>query len=165
MRIAPTFNDRYGLPVTTNSTIAADYYFEGVDRLLSQNYSPDEKFVQAIEADEGLALAHGGLAIMLALQNDVKNAKESAAQAKLLAKGTTRREQQHVEAMSLFINGQGPQSLALIREHVDEFPRDMFMLRLASRLFLLGCSGAGVANFGPELLCLLRGVESSYGDD
>lgn len=79
MRIAPTFNDRYGLPVTTNSTIAADYYFEGVDRLLSQNYSPDEQFVQAIEADEGLALAHGGLAIMLAMQNDVKNAKESTA--------------------------------------------------------------------------------------
>jgi tetratricopeptide (TPR) repeat protein len=165
MRIAPTFDDRYGLPITTNSTIAADLYFEGVDRLLSQNYGPDEKFVQAIEADEGLALAHGGLAVMLALQGDLTNAKESVAQAKLLAKGTTRREQQHVEAMSLFINGQGHQSLALIREHVAEFPRDMFMLRLASRLFLLGCSGAGVANFGPELLCLLRGVESSYGDD
>ena len=39
------------------------------------------------------------------------------------------------------------------------------MMRLASRLFLLGCSASGVASFPQELLALLKGVEPDYGDD
>ena len=157
--------DRYGLPMSTSSTTAAEHYFEGIDLLLSQNFGPEERFRQAVAADEGFALAHSALAVMLMLQAAVAEAKASAERGTSLASGISRREKQHVEAISLFVNGQGPQSLALIREHLAEFPRDAMMVRLASRLFLLGCSGAGVANFPQELLALLKGMESDYGED
>ena len=160
-----TIEDRYGLTMSTSSPAAAELYVEGVDLLLSQNFGPEEAFTKATEADEGFALAHAALSVMLMLRAKVAEAKASVGRASALAPGISRRERRHVEAISLYVNGKGPKSLALIREHLDEFPRDAMMMRLASRLFLLGCSGAGVANFPQELLALLEGVESDYGDD
>ena len=160
-----TIEDRYGLPMSTSSSTAANHYLEGVDLFLSLNFGPEDAFRKATEADEGFALAHAALSAMLLARAELVEAKATVERASALASGISRRERQHVEAISLFVNGKGPHSLALIREHLDEFPRDALMLKLASRLFLLGCSGAGVANFPQELLALLRGVESDYGDD
>ena len=160
-----TIEDRYGLLMSTNSATAAEHYVQGVDLLLSQNFGPEEAFRKATEADEGFALAHAALSIMQMLQAQVTEAKASVERAGALASPISWRERRHVEAISLFVNGKGPQSLALIREHLDESPRDALMMRLASRLFLLGCSASGVANFPQELLALLKGVESHYGDD
>ncbi|MCH7841197.1 MAG: hypothetical protein IID01_00360, partial [Chloroflexi bacterium] len=53
--------DRYGLPISTDSTAAAENLVEGVDLLLEQNFGPDKKFQEALESDEGFALAHAGL--------------------------------------------------------------------------------------------------------
>ena len=36
--------DRYGLPLTTNSTLAAERFIEGIDLLLEQNFGPEEQF-------------------------------------------------------------------------------------------------------------------------
>ena len=157
--------DRYGLPLGTSSATAAEHYVEGVDLFLSQNFGPEDAFRKATEADEGFALAHAALSIMLMLRAEAEEAKASVGRASTLAPGISRRERQHVEAISLFVNGKGPQSLALVREHLAEFPRDALMMRLASRLFLLGCSASGVASFPQELLALLKGLESDYGDD
>ena len=160
-----TIEDRYGLPMSTSSPTAAEHYIEGVDLLLSQNFGPEEAFRKATEADEGFALGHAALSMMLMLRAEAAEAKTSVERANTLASGISPRERRHVEAISLFVNGTGPQSLALVREHLDEFPRDAFMLRLANRLFVLGCSGGGVPNFPQELLALLKGLESDYGDD
>jgi tetratricopeptide (TPR) repeat protein len=157
--------DRYGLPITTSSTLAAERFIEGIDLLLEQNFGPEEQFTQAIEADAGFALAHGALAYMLNLRAQVAEARECAQQAQSLATGVSRRERQQIEAIALFINGQGPRSYALIREHLADYPRDMLMIRLAQRLFVLGCSGAGVASFPAVLLALMQRLESAYGDD
>ncbi len=165
MRESAKINDRYGLPISTGSPVAAERYVEGVDLLLSQNFDPEQKFRAAIEADEGFALAHAALATMLMLSVRVPEAKESAERATRLTEGVTRREQQHVEAIRLYVNGEGPKSLALIREHLAEYPRDSMMLTLSNRLLVLGCSGAGVANYPQELFNLLKAVESDYGDD
>ena len=159
------YTDRYGVPFSTNSSQAAQDYPEGVDLLLSQNFGPEERFRQAIEADEGFAMAYAGLAYTLMLQVRVAEAKESIQRAQELAAGVSRREQQHIEATALFVNGNGPQSLALIRQHLAEFPRDALMSRLAQRHFMQGCSGAGVANFPDELFAMLTELEPSYGDD
>lgn len=157
--------DRYGMTISASSPLAAQRWLEGVDLLLSQNYGPQEKFQEALEADEGLALAHAGLAYMLMLQGNTEEAKKSAQSAVGLASGITRREQQQIQAIALFVNGKGPQSLALIRQHFAEFPRDALLMRLAQRLFMLGCSGAGVPNFPDEMLALLKAVEEDCGDD
>jgi len=102
---------------------------------------------------------------MLHLRAQVAEARESAQQAQALATGVSRRERQQLEAIVLFVNGHGPRSYALIREHLAEYPRDILMVRLAQRLFALGCSGAGVASIPAVLLALMHSVASAYGDD
>ena len=157
--------DRYGLPLTTSSTRAAEGFIEGLDLLLEQNFGPEIQFTEAIEADPGFALASSALAYMVHLRAQVTEARERVQQAQALASGLSRREQQQVEAIALFINGQGPRSYALIREHLADYPRDILMIRVAQRLFALGCSGAGIASFPAPLLALMQGVASAYGDD
>ena len=157
--------DRYGLPITTSSALAAEHFIEGLDLLLEQNYGPEEQFTQAIEADAGFALAYSALAYMLHLRAQVPEAREQAQQAQALATGVTRRERQQIEATALFVNGQGTRAYALIREHLVDYPRDILMSRMAQRLFALGCSGAGVASFPEVFFSLMQSLESAYGDD
>ena len=56
-------------------------------------------------------------------------------------------------------HGITPQHIAyaLIREHLADYPRDILMIRVAQRLFSLGCSGAGVASFPAPLLAMMQG--------
>src|SRR5439155_1460160 len=102
--------DRYGLPLTTSSPMAVERFIEGLDLLLEQNFGPEAQFTEAIEADPGFALAHSALAYMLHLRAQVTEARECAQQAQALAPGLSRREQQQIEALALFVNGQGPRS-------------------------------------------------------
>ena len=167
MQNVNNIKDRYGLPISTNSTAAAEGLVEGVDLLLEQNFGPEEKIQSAIEADEGFALAHAAMAYTYMTSARVAKAREAAKQAQSLAAGTSRREKQQIEAIALWTNGRGPEALALIHQHLAEFPRDMFMVRVAQRLYVLGCSnaGAGVANYPQELFSLMKSVAPEYGDD
>ena len=159
--------DRYGLPISTSSPTAGEHWVEGLDLLLESRYGALQKFEQALAADAGFALAHIGLAYLYMVGGDVVAARESAKQAQLLASGTTRREQQQIESITRWTAGKGPDALALINEHLAEFPRDMLMVRVAQRLFVLGCStvGAGVANYPREHFALMNKVAPAYGDD
>ena len=165
MQKASEIKDRYGFPLTTSSPTAAEHFIEGVDLFLAQNFGPEESFKQATEADEGFAVAHAGLALMSMFRIAPAEARESAERARSFAVSASRRERQQIEAIELFINGEGPKALALIREHLAEFPRDILMLRLGARLLLLGCSGAGVASYPQELLGICRSLAPEYGDD
>lgn len=167
MQEAHRINDRYGLPISTGSTAAAEKWVEGVDLLLEQNFGPEERFQGAIADDEGFALAHAALAYTAMLRGNPREAREAAKTAQTLAAGTSRRETQQIEAIALWTNGQGPQALSFIRQHLAEFPRDMLMIRIAQRLYVLGCSsvGAGVANYPQELFALMKSVAPEYGDD
>ena len=165
MQKAVEIKDRYGFPLTTSSQTAAEHFVEGVDLFLAQNFGPEDSFKHAVEADEGFAVAHAGVALMSMFRVAPDEARASAERARSLAVSASRRERRQVEAIELFINGEGRKALALIREHLGEFPRDILMLRLGARLLLLGCSGAGVANFPQELLGICRTVAPDYGDD
>jgi hypothetical protein len=99
--------DRYGLPLSTISTQAVEHFVEGIDLLLEQNFGPEYQFLRAIEADTGFALAYSALAYMLNLRAQVAEARERVQQAQALATGVSRRERQQIEAIALFINGQG----------------------------------------------------------
>ena len=35
--------DRYGLPLTTSSTLAAERFIEGIDLLLEQHFGPEDQ--------------------------------------------------------------------------------------------------------------------------
>ena len=162
-----TLKDRYGLPLATGSPAAADNLVAGVDLLLEQNFGPDLRFQQAVDADEGFALAHAGLAYAHMTAARVAEAREAAKKAQSLSSGISQRERQQIEAIALWTNGKGQEAIAVIQQHLAEFPRDMLMVRLAQRLYILGCSSAGasVPNYPEELFTLMKRVAPEYGDD
>ena len=158
-------DDRFGLPLTTHSTVAAERWVEGLDILLENNYAPEEKFQQALEADTGFALAHACLAYTSMMRGQAVEARQSGARAQALAQGVSPRESRPIEAIARWTVGKGPEALALTREHLAEFPRDVFMLRLAQRLYTLGCIGSGVPDFPDHLFQLVQSLEPDNGDE
>ena len=119
--------DRYGLPLTTGSITAANFLVEGLDLALEQNFAPEQKFQQAVQADESFALAYVGLAYSHMVGARPIEARKFVQSAKSLASGTTRREQQQIEIIDLWISGKGSESLSFIRQHLAEFPRDCLL--------------------------------------
>ena len=165
MAINGGIQGRYGLPITTNSTRAVEEWVEGLDLLVSYNYGQDDRFRWAIDADEGFALAYAGLALSLMSQAWSDEAKERIEVARALSTAVSARGGRQVEAVGLLVDGRGRRSLAVLKEHLAEYPRDMLMLRLSQVLYAVGCSGAGVPNYPQDLRALLQSVEAAYGDD
>ncbi len=156
--------DRYGLSLSTSSAPAARAYMEGVDRFLAAHAAAEECFDQAVAADPGFALAHIGRARSLQLLGRGALAQAAAARARELGAAVDRRERQHVLALALATEGQGARALALIREHVAEFPRDVMALAAANGVYgLIGFSGRQDRN--EAMLALLDSVAPAYGDD
>lgn len=158
-------NDRFGLPMGTSSSQAADHYSEGLDMILSQQYGAEEEFQEAVEADEGFALAHAALAYVQMIRVAVPEARDSASRASALTSGTSRRIRQHVETIEMFTQGKNQESYTLLRQHIGDFPGDALILRVAQRLMVQGCTGAGVANYPPVFYDLMKSVEHRYRDD
>src|SRR5713226_1401832 len=103
--------DRYGLTVSTRSADALEAYVDGVDRLLSASAGADDSFARAILADDGFALAQAGLARSLAVRGLGAEARQRMAEARGLAAGASRREQRHVEAIAVALEGNLPRAL------------------------------------------------------
>ena len=157
--------NRNGLSVTTAAPAAADRYQEGLDLVLSQNYGPEEKIRAAIDADDGLAVAHALLAYVLHLQMDVPGARQAANRAVKLSAGISPEERQQAQIMHCFTHGKGTEAIGLIHEHLADFPTDTLALRVAQRLYMLGCFGAGVPDFPNHLLAMMQKVAPANGDD
>lgn len=135
-------SDRHDLPLTVDSTSAAQAYRDGVERLLSANPGADASFDRALAAAPDFALAHIGLARAHASRGDMVAARAATVAARNVVAITTRREQQHVNAIALSIEGNPVAALAATREHLEEFPRDAMVLAPAVGVFgLLGFSG------------------------
>jgi tetratricopeptide (TPR) repeat protein len=156
--------DRYGLPVSTTSEVARDAYVAGADCILSATAGWREHLGRAIEADPAFALAHIALARGCFLEADVKPAREAAARARELAQAATQREQSHVNAVALPLEGKPVDALAATREHVAQWPRDAMVLAPATGVFgLIGFSGRQERE--EELYRFLGGLAPHYGDD
>ena len=157
--------NRNGLTITTNSPAAADLYQEGVDLVLSQNYGPDVKLNAAIEVDEGFAMAHVVQAYVLHLQMNVPAAREAAEKAVELSAGCSQEERQIARIMHSFTHGKGTEAIGLVDEHLIDFPTDTLAMRVAQRLYMLGCFGAGVPDFPNHLMAMMQKVAPANGDD
>lgn len=157
--------DRNGLTVTTTSAPAADLYQEGIDLVLSQNYGAELKLRAALDRDEGFAMANVALAYILHLQLDVLAARQAAQRAVELSAGAAPEERQSAQIMHCFTHGKGTEAIGLIHEHLDDFPTDTLAMRVAQRLYMLGCFGAGVPDFPNHLLAMMRKVAPANGDD
>ena len=153
--------DRYGLPVTTSSTVAAERFQEGMDKLLSFSVGAEECFAAALNADEALAVAHAGAALLAVAQGDAATARVAAEKARHTVAGATRRERQHVEALSALIGGEAARGLDLVDEHVAEFPRDALLVNQASSAIGLG----GRSDREQVRVAFLERLAPAYGDD
>ena len=153
--------DRYGLPVTTASPVAAARFQEGMDRLLSYGAGAEECFAAAVGADEGLAVAHAGTALVAVAQGDAATARAAVGRARATVAGATRRERQHVEALSALIGGETTRGLDLVAEHVKEFPRDALLVNQAGSAI----GFAGARDREERRMAFLERLAPAYGDD
>ena len=156
--------DRYGYSLSTSSPTAARAYSDAVDRMLGGNDGTDALLEQALAADDGFALAHIAMARQHQYRGRLDLAKQSAVRATELSAGTSRREQQHVAALAASIGGDNPGALARIREHVQEFPRDAYLLSQCTGPFSLIGFGGG-PDWRRECFELLTPLAPTYGDD
>jgi len=156
--------DLWDLPLSTDSSRAAEQYVLAVEKLLSANAGAEEALARAIDADPRFALAHAARARVLQLRGAMPEARAAAARAMELAPAATRRERGHIQALSLNLEPDMPRTLAHVLEHLREFPRDALVLSLTSGVFgLIGFSGRRDRN--EALLDLLDGLSVSYGED
>jgi DNA-binding GntR family transcriptional regulator len=134
--------DRYGQDLTTRSAAARDAYVWGVDGLLSADAGTDAAFREAIAADDGFALAHIALARTLQIMGRGPEVKAPLERARVLAAGTSPREQSHLAIFERILTGQGAAALQLIPEHLKQWPRDAMTLAPATSVFgLIAFSG------------------------
>ncbi len=156
--------DRYGLSLSTSSQAARDAYVEGVDCVLAAVAGPVEHFGHALEADADFALANAGMARALFLIAQGPQARQAAAKARELAARATSREQSHVNAVALSIEGKMPEALEATRAHLALHPRDAMVLAPATSVFgLYGFSGR--QQHEEELLEMMRALAPHYGAD
>src|SRR3989442_5042162 len=153
--------DRYELAVTTSSIVAAERFQDGMDRLLSYGAGAEECFAAALQADERLAVAHAGTALLALAQGDAATGRAAAGRARDAVGGATRRERQHVEALSALIAGETTRGLALVDEHVAEFPRDALLVNMAGSAI----GFAGAHDREERRVAFLERLAPAYGDD
>jgi len=153
--------DRYELPISTTSSVAAARFQDGMDALLSYGAGADDAFAAALAADEALAVAHAGRALVAVMQGDAMAARDAAGRARDTVAGATRRERQHVEALSVLVAGDTVRGLALVDAHVAEFPRDALLVNQASSAI----GFAGAADRETRRMAFLERLAPAYGDD
>ncbi len=125
--------DGYGLPVSTSSRAAMDAYDQGVRALLGFGADATDRFRRAVAADPDFALARAALAVSLYLDEQIPagRAEMERATAAGPAQVTTltARERRHLEALGLFVGGRSNDAIALMKEILAEFPRDMVLMQ------------------------------------
>lgn len=156
-----THEDRHGLTLSTEKSVAAEKYQEGVDLYMSGNVGGGEVLREAMAADPEFALPPAALAAVLKDSGRHDEAKESADLARSLAANATRREKQHVEAIGAMADGDGPRSFELMKAHLAEFPRDALILLRADRYLFY----SGGEHRQQLQLDLLDSFEDDYSDD
>jgi Tfp pilus assembly protein PilF len=157
--------DRYGLPLSTASSEAAQTYCDGIDLMLSAWTGATEAFERAIAADPDFALPRIARARMHTLyqQGDVARKQASTAR-ELVAKRGTEREKSHVETLALAIEGNLPAALASTLKHLESWPRDAAVFSLPLGAFGL-FAFSGMADHDQARQDLCARYASHYGED
>jgi len=153
--------DRYGLTITTESPTAAERFQHGMDMLLAYGPGAAEAFEAAAKADDRLAVAHAGRALVAVAQGDAATARAATEKAREVVGGATRRERQHVAALSALVGGETTRGLGLVAEHVAEFPRDALLVNQAGSAI----GFAGARDREQQRVDFLERLAAAYGDD
>jgi tetratricopeptide (TPR) repeat protein len=157
--------DRYGLPLSTDSPEAANAYRDGIDLMLSAWPGAAEAFDRALAADAEFALAHVARARVHSFYQQGEAArKEAAAARELVARRGTERERGHVETLALAVEGNLPAALSSALRHLESFPRDAVVMSLPLGAFgLFAFSGMADHDRARQELCERHAPH--YGED
>jgi hypothetical protein len=156
--------DRFGLALSTQDAAAAADYVAAVDLILSANAGAEALLDRALAGDPEFAPAHIAKARLCQVEARLPEAEAAAAEARGLARRVTPREARHIEIIALAIDGAGKQAMALLEEHIAEYPRDAVVLSLALGVFgLLGFSGR--IDHHEAQLALLESLARHWGED
>src|SRR6202043_1252906 len=157
--------DRYGLPLSTNSPEAAEAYRDGIDLMLSAWPGAAEAFDRAIVADAEFALAHVARARIHSFYQQGEAARKEAAGAReLVARRGTERERGHVETLALAVAGNLPAGPLSALRHLERFPRDAVVMSLLLGAFgLFAFSGMAEHDRARQQLC--EHYAPQYGED
>ena len=156
--------DRYGLALSTASTVARDAYVQASDRALTFYPGAAEAYGQAIAADPGFALAYAGKAQVLMREGNVAGARAALAAAKDAAAGLSEREASHIAFFDLVLTGQTDAAIAALYAHLTAWPRDALVVASgANPNGLIG--GSGRIGQKRQIAELMESLASHYGDD
>lgn len=156
--------DRYENPISTSSQTARDHYVEALDLVLAGQPGMTSAFSAVVEADPDFTLGYVGLARGHQLEGDMSAAKSAMQTARQSVGPQDAREQSHVNALGLLIDGKGPLAYAAIRTHVDTYPRDALVAQTCSSVFgLIGFSGQPGRE--AEILAYTAALLPHYGED
>ena len=158
-------HDRYCLPISTSSDVAAEAYRAGIDLILSAWPGAATTLERAIAADPDFALAHIARARVHAMYSEAQLAKANVAVAReIVAHNGTERERSTVHVLALSIEGQSANSLTCALAHLEIWPQDALVLSL-----LLGAYGliafSGKADHNQARVDLCERHSHHYGDD
>ena len=106
-------------------------------------------------------MAHAGPALVAVAKGDAAAARTAVGRARETVAGATRRERQHVEALSALVGGETGRGLDLVAEHVAEFPRDALLVNQASSAI----GFAGRSDREEYRMAFLERLAPAYGDD
>ncbi len=156
--------DRFDYEISTQSQVARDHYVEAVDLVLAAQAGIVDTFEKVVEADPSFALGYVGLARGKQYGGSVADAKIAMEKARTLTKGLNAREQSHLNAFGLLIDGKGPEAYSAIRSHVDLYPRDALVAQTCSSVFgLIGFSGKPGRE--AEMLAYNAALLPHYGEE
>lgn len=156
--------DRYDNPLCTVSAKARDTYVVALDLLLAAQAGIVAEFEAVVAEDPGFALGWAGLARGRHFTGDMTGAAAAMARARSLAGRLSAREESHIHAMGLLVDGRTAEAYPAIRAHVDLHPRDALVAQTCSSVFgLIGFSGQPGRE--AETLAYVAGLLPHYGED
>lgn len=123
-----TATDQYGLPLSTDSSAAADAYVEGLELALRLDPGAPGRFAASLEQDPEFAMPRAALALQFQNHPDPAAAVGLALFASKHVRMATRREQQHVEVVRRVAVRDWAGAVALASAHLVEHPRDALVL-------------------------------------
>ncbi|MEM8631684.1 MAG: tetratricopeptide repeat protein [Pseudomonadota bacterium] len=156
--------DYFANALSTTSDAARDHYDAGLRLFLGSNHGAQAAFADSVAADPGFALGHAALARAAMMGGDMATAKSAIGRAAALAPRASAREQSHIEALSLLLQGKPAETRAAVNAHVQDFPRDAMAAQLCASVFgLIGFSGK--VGREADLLAYTSALLPHYGDD
>lgn len=155
--------DAYDLEITCASDLALDAFKSGINCALRLDQPGIHQLTQAIHADPEFALAHAALARQLSIHGFHQESASHATKARELSSDANKREK-HAIAVIVAATRFEPEALLLALNHMQQFPRDVFVFsHLLGPFGLLAFSGE--RNWREQNVDLLEQTKNAYSSD